>query len=93
MTKHIFEDLFEVIENRKISPKDESYTSYLLNKGSDKILKKIGEESAEVIIGAKNSSEELIYEMADLWYHCLVLLASEGLNPEDIYTELRKRRK
>jgi phosphoribosyl-ATP pyrophosphohydrolase/phosphoribosyl-AMP cyclohydrolase len=72
---------------------ENSYTSYLFSKGLDKILKKIGEESAEVIIAAKNrEKKELIYETADLIYHLLVLLVEQGVELSDIFAELRSRR-
>ena len=84
--------VFEVIEDRKKNPKEESYVNSLLNSGVDKILKKIGEEAGETIIAAKNNdNKELIYELTDLWFHSLVLLSSEGLNPKDISYELEKR--
>jgi phosphoribosyl-AMP cyclohydrolase / phosphoribosyl-ATP pyrophosphohydrolase len=89
----IIDELFSVIKDRKETPKEGSYTNYLFDKGIDKILKKVGEETSEVIIAAKNSSyDELRYETADLLYHLFVLLANEGLSPADIMTELAKRR-
>lgn len=92
--KDILNELYEVIENRKNNPKEGSYTSYLFEKGLDKILKKIGEESSEVIIGAKNKNkEEMTYEISDLAYHTLVLMVNEGIGLEDIERELRKRKK
>lgn len=90
----ILNELFQVIADRQLNPRDGSYTTYLFEKGQDKILKKVGEEAAETIIASKNhSKEELVYEMADLWYHCLVLLASHGFAPGDVFAELAKRRK
>jgi len=89
----VIEKLFEIIIDRKVNPVEGSYTQYLFTKGIDKILKKVGEESAEVIIGAKNSKEELIYEASDLIYHLFVLLVNEGIELGDIYTELAKRMK
>ena len=86
-------DLYKVILDRKANPIEGSYTNYLFDKGIDKILKKVGEESAEVIIGAKNNPEELIYESSDLIYHLLVLLVNEGVSLGDIYQELTKRMK
>ncbi len=85
--------LYETIMDRRINPKEDSYTTYLFKEGIDKILKKIGEESSEVIIGAKNSKEELIYESSDLIYHLMVLLVNEGITLTDIYGELKKRMK
>jgi phosphoribosyl-AMP cyclohydrolase / phosphoribosyl-ATP pyrophosphohydrolase len=90
----VLTELFQVITDRKANPQEGSYTTYLFTKGQDKILKKVGEEAAETIIASKNDSkEELVYEMADLWYHCLVLLANHGYEPKDIFAELAKRRK
>ena len=75
------------------SPKEGSYTNYLLEKGIDKILKKVGEESAESIIAAKNRSKsEVTYEVADLFYHLMVMLVEQGVHPDDIFAELQKRR-
>ena len=87
-------ELYNVIQDRRDNPQQGSYTSYLFDKGQDKILKKVGEESAETIIGSKNmSKDELIYEMADLWYHCLVLLAFHRVTPTELLNELQSRRK
>ncbi|MEZ4358441.1 MAG: bifunctional phosphoribosyl-AMP cyclohydrolase/phosphoribosyl-ATP diphosphatase HisIE [Eubacteriales bacterium] len=89
----IIDELFDVIKNRKVNKKEGSYTNYLFEKGLDKILKKVGEESAEVIIAAKNlSKDEVRYEAADLTYHVLVLLAELDMQPKDILAELRQRR-
>jgi phosphoribosyl-ATP pyrophosphohydrolase/phosphoribosyl-AMP cyclohydrolase len=86
--------LRQVIEKRKIERPEGSYTSYLFNTGQDKILKKLGEEAAEVVIASKNQSrEEVTYEMADLWYHCLVLMAYHGISLQDISQELKGRAK
>lgn len=90
----ILNELFDVITDRKNNPGEGSYTCYLFEKGLDKILKKVGEECSEVIIASKNESRsDLVYEIADLFYHVLVLMAERGLKPEDIYEELKKRRK
>lgn len=89
--KNVFSKLMTVIEDRKANPVEGSYTNYLFEKGIDKILKKVGEESAEVIIGAKNSKEELLYEMADLFYHSLVLLANQNIDIKELEAELKKR--
>jgi phosphoribosyl-ATP pyrophosphohydrolase/phosphoribosyl-AMP cyclohydrolase len=86
-------DLYKVIIDRKKNPQEGSYTQYLFDKGIDKILKKIGEEAAEVIIGAKNDKQELIYEASDLIYHLIVLLVNEGVTPAEIMEELRGRMK
>ena len=90
----VLNDLYNVITERKLNPIEGSYTTYLFTKGQDKILKKVGEECAETIIGSKNNSkEEVIYEMADLWYHCLVLLANHDITLNELTAELKKRRK
>ena len=84
--------LYKLIKGRKINMTEGSYTTYLFNSGIDKILKKIGEESSEVIIGAKNDSkEETIYELADLFYHSLVLMVEKNITLNDIKEELAKR--
>jgi len=86
------EKLYELIKDRKINPSEKSYTTYLFEKGLDKILKKVGEECTEVIIGAKNNdNDELKYEIADLYYHTLVLMIEQGLTIQDIKEELAKR--
>lgn len=86
-------ELYKTILDRRTNPVEGSYTNYLFQEGIDKILKKVGEESAEVIIGAKNNPEELIYESSDLIYHLLVLLVNQGVTLGDIYEELMKRMK
>lgn len=89
----IVDELFEVIKDRQKNRPEGSYTTYLFNEGQDKILKKVGEEATEVIIGSKNNSfKEIQYEMADLMYHCMVLLVYHGMKPGDILEELAKRR-
>lgn len=90
----IFPELYRVIRERKAKPAAGSYTAGLLAAGKDRILKKIGEEAGEVIIASKNDDPaEIIYEMADLWFHSLVLLGSHAIPPEQVYAELRRRRK
>lgn len=91
--ENVLAKLYEVILDRKGNPREGSYTNYLFQEGIDKILKKIGEESAEVIIGAKNSNEELVYEASDLIYHLMVLLVYQGVPLGDIYKELQTRMK
>ena len=87
-----YEGLYELIKGRKTSPKEGSYTTYLFEKGMDKILKKVGEECTEVIIGgSKQDKEETIYEIADLTYHVMVLMVQMGITVEDITKELEKR--
>lgn len=89
----ILDELYTVICDRKENPKEGSYTNYLFEKGMDKILKKIGEESAEVIIASKNDSrDEIIYEASDLLYHLMVLFVEKDISLDDIYEELQKRR-
>jgi phosphoribosyl-ATP pyrophosphohydrolase/phosphoribosyl-AMP cyclohydrolase len=89
----IINEVYKVVMSRKAERPEGSYTTYLFNKGLDKILKKVGEETAEVIIGAKNRNrEEVVYETADLLYHLLVLLGEQDINPEEVYAELAKRR-
>lgn len=91
--KNIVEQLYEVIQERKNNAIEGSYTSYLFSEGIDKILKKIGEESAEVIIASKNNSkDEVVYETCDLIYHILVLMACQDIAIDDIVKELEKRR-
>ena len=81
-----------VIIDRKKNPEDDSYTNYLFNKGEDKILKKVGEESTEVIIGGKaNDKAETVYEIADLMYHVMVLMVEMGISIDDIMAELASR--
>lgn len=86
-------ELYDLIGDRKMYPKEGSYTNYLFEKGIDKILKKIGEESAEVIIASKNpGTSELRYEAADLLYHLLVLMNEKGLSLTELFGELQGRR-
>ena len=87
-----YEGLYQLIAGRKTSPKEGSYTTYLFEKGMDKILKKVGEECTEVIIGgSKGDKEETVYEIADLCYHVMVLMVQMGITVEDITRELEKR--
>lgn len=84
---------YNVIKNRKENPQEGSYTSYLFEKGIDKILKKVGEEATEIIIAAKSdNNEETVYEICDLLFHVEVLMAERGLAWEDIAQEISKRR-
>lgn len=90
----ILERLYQRIQGRRENPVQGSYTNYLFDKGIDKILKKVGEETSEVIIGAKNDSKgEVIYEVSDLVYHLLVLLVEKNISIDDIKEELSKRYK
>ena len=87
-----YEDLMKLIEGRKTEKKEGSYTTYLFEKGLDKILKKVGEESTEVIIAAKDrDKKETVYEIADLAYHVMVLMIEAGISLEDIHRELASR--
>ena len=87
-----YEGLYDLIAGRKTNPKEGSYTTYLFEKGMDKILKKVGEECTEVIIGgSKQDKDETIYEIADLCYHVMVLMVQMGITVEDITRELEKR--
>lgn len=87
-----YEGLMKLIKGRKTDRKEGSYTTYLFDKGTDKILKKIGEETTEVIIAAKaEDKKETIYEIADLAYHVLVLMVEQGISLEDIHDELASR--
>jgi len=88
----ILDRLAETLEARKGADPDTSYVARLYARGDDAILKKIGEEAAETIIAAKGGDrEQVVYETADLWFHCLVLLASQGLHPRDVLAELARR--
>ena len=87
-----FSDLFSIIENRKVDMPDGSYTARLLTKGEDEILKKVGEETMEVILAAKGQGDQrLVEEIADLFYHTFVLLSSRGLSIGDVESELESR--
>lgn len=84
--------LYELLQERRRSPKEGSYTNYLFDKGTEKILKKVGEEATEVIIGgAKGDEKETVYEIADLGYHVLVLMAQMGISPSQVMSELAGR--
>lgn len=88
----VLQRLAEVLEQRKTSDVDSSYVAKLYSKGLDAILKKIGEEATETVMAAKDGNrEKIIYETADLWFHCMVLLAQQGLKPDDVLQELDRR--
>ncbi|MCI0529909.1 MAG: bifunctional phosphoribosyl-AMP cyclohydrolase/phosphoribosyl-ATP diphosphatase HisIE [Nitrospira sp.] len=88
----IVDRVYQIILDRKKRPREDSYVSSLLKMGKDRILRKIGEESGELIIGSKNDQKsEIISEMADLWFHTLVLLGYHGITPQEIYQELEQR--
>ncbi|MDY4692504.1 MAG: bifunctional phosphoribosyl-AMP cyclohydrolase/phosphoribosyl-ATP diphosphatase HisIE [Blautia sp.] len=89
---HVFQNVYDVIMDRKEHPKEGSYTNYLFDKGIDKILKKVGEECTEIVIAAKNpDKEEIKYEISDFLYHVMVLMAEKGVTWEDITRELARR--
>lgn len=88
----VFEEVFNVIKDRKLHPKEGSYTNYLFDKGIDKILKKLGEEATEIVIAAKNpNANEIKYEISDFLYHMMVLMAEKDVTWEEITTELANR--
>mgnify|MGYP002511797304 CR=1 FL=1 len=88
----VFESVFDVIKDRKVHPKEGSYTNYLFDKGVDKILKKLGEEATEIVIAAKNpNANEIKYEISDFLYHMMVLMVEKGVSWEEITEELAKR--
>ncbi|MCI9125585.1 MAG: bifunctional phosphoribosyl-AMP cyclohydrolase/phosphoribosyl-ATP diphosphatase HisIE [Eubacterium sp.] len=88
----VFEDVFNVILDRKDNPKEGSYTNYLFDKGIDKILKKVGEEATEIVIAAKNPEpQEIKYEISDFLYHVMVLMAEKGVSWKEITKELARR--
>lgn len=90
--KEILSALYATVENRRDNPKEGSYTCYLLDKGIDKILKKVGEECSETIIAAKNGdNSETVYEISDLIYHLMVMMVSQGIPLDDVLKELDKR--
>jgi len=87
-------ELFEIIEDRKENPSENSYTARLLNEGEDKILQKVGEEAVEVILAVKGQGKQrIVEEVGDLFYHTLVLLASQNLSFIEVEAELRRRHK
>lgn len=92
MKDDFLESLLQIIKSKKEDDPNLSYTALLHKKGLNEILKKIGEEASETIIAAKSDNkDELIHEIADLWFHCLVLLSEKDLSVDDITNELRKR--
>ena len=92
MSKDVLTELAKVLEQRKNAEPDSSYVASLYDKGLDAILKKIGEEATETVMAAKDgSADKIVYEMADLWFHSMVLLAHQGLKPDDVLKELDRR--
>ena len=92
MTDDVLTELAQTLESRKNADPDSSYVASLYDQGLDEILKKIGEEATEVVIAAKSGEKAaIIHETADLWFHTLVMLAQQGLGPDDILSELDRR--
>lgn len=92
MSHDILQRLTQTIESRKGAAADTSYVAKLFSKGEDAILKKVGEEATEVLLAAKGGDQtHLVYETADLWFHCMVLLAQHGLKADDVLHELARR--
>lgn len=88
----ILQQLAAVLEERKGADPDDSYVARLYDKGLDAILKKVGEEATETVMAAKDGNrEQIVYETADLWFHTLVMLAHQGLGPEQVLDELARR--
>ncbi len=88
----ILSRLADTLESRKQADPASSYTAKLYARGLDTILKKIGEEATETILAAKNGDrQQIVYETADLWFHCMVMLASQGVRPEEVLEELARR--
>jgi phosphoribosyl-ATP pyrophosphohydrolase len=88
----ILERLADVVESRKAGDPDVSYVARLFARGEDAILKKIGEEATEAVLAAKDGDRlRIVGETADLWFHCLIMLARHGLRPSDVLAELRRR--
>jgi len=92
MSDDILQRLTKTLEARKGAPPESSYVAKLYSKGEDAILKKIGEEATEMILASKGGDKShLVYETADLWFHCMVLLAKHGLSTDDVLNELARR--
>lgn len=88
----ILQQLARVLEERKAADPESSYVAKLYDKGLDAILKKVGEEATETVMAAKDGNkEQIVYETADLWFHTLVMLAQQGLGPDDVLAELARR--
>lgn len=88
----LLQQVAQILEQRKKETADQSYVASLYAKGLDTILKKIGEEATETVIAAKSGNkQQIVYETADLWFHCMVLLAHQGLGPNDVLQELQRR--
>ena len=88
----VLTEVAAVLEARKQSTADSSYVAKLYHKGLDAILKKVGEEATETVMAAKDGDKDkIVYEVADLWFHTMVLLAQQGLHPDDVLAELERR--
>jgi phosphoribosyl-ATP pyrophosphohydrolase len=88
----ILQELAQILEQRKHESAEKSYVASLYKKGLNQILKKIGEEATETVIAAKEGDkQQIVYETADLWFHCMVMLADQGLGPDDVLQELQRR--
>lgn len=92
LSQDVLARLAEVIETRKAGDPDKSYVARLFHKGTDAILKKIGEEATETVMAAKDGDpQKLVYEVADLWFHSMLALSAFGLKPADVLAELQRR--
>ena len=92
MNEHVLTQLAEVLEARKQAAPDSSYVAKLYHKGLDAILKKVGEEATETVMAAKDGDKDkIVYEIADLWFHTMVLLAQQNLHPNDVLDDLGRR--
>ena len=92
MSEQILKQIAEVLETRKLASAESSYVASLYHKGLEAILKKVGEEATETVMAAKDGNpDKIIYEIADLWFHTLVLLAHQGLKPQQVLDELNRR--
>ena len=92
LNRNVLTQLADILEQRKGADPDGSYVAQLYSRGLDVILKKVGEEATETVIAAKGGdAEQIIYETADLWFHTLVMLAQQGLRPEQVLAELQRR--
>ncbi|MCH2189904.1 MAG: phosphoribosyl-ATP diphosphatase [Gammaproteobacteria bacterium] len=92
MSKDVLEQVYQVLQSRVNADPSSSYTASLYHKGLDAILKKVGEESTETVMAAKDGdADKIIYEIADLWFHTMVLLVQQGLNPQQVLDELSRR--
>ncbi|OGT40917.1 MAG: phosphoribosyl-ATP diphosphatase [Gallionellales bacterium RIFOXYD2_FULL_52_7] len=90
--QNILQNLTRTIEARKLASPESSYVAKLFSKGEDAILKKIGEEATEVILASKSADRaHIVYETADLWFHCMVMLSHHGLSSDDVLAELARR--